>query len=232
MREIRRLAIVNRGEPAIRALTAVGELNRAGDDPPITTVVLYTEPDAGAWFVREADEAVLLGPATFVDPSDGMRKSRYLDEPAVLDALVRARVDAVWVGWGFLAEQASFAQRCEEAGIVFVGPDSATIRLLGDKVSAKRVAERAGVPVVPWSGQPVHDVAQATVHAARLGYSLVLKASAGGGGRGIRVVHAEADLAAAFAAAHSEAGAAFGDPTVFLERLVPAARHGDRKSVV
>jgi acetyl/propionyl-CoA carboxylase alpha subunit len=225
MREIRRLAIVNRGEPAIRALTAVSELNQAGDHPPITTVVLYTDPDAEAWYVREADEAVPLGPATFVDPADGGRKSRYLDEPAVLDALVRARVDAVWVGWGFLAERASFAQACEEAGITFVGPDSATIRLLGDKIAAKRVAERAGVPVVPWSGQPVDDVVQATTHAARLGYSLVLKAAAGGGGRGIRVVHAEAELTAALTAAQSEARFAFGDATVFLEKMIPAARH-------
>src|SRR5690349_25029953 len=119
---IRRLAIANRGEPAIRALTAVHELNQAGDRAPITTVVLYTDPDADAWFVREADEAVPLGPATFVDPVDGSRRSRYLDEHTIVEALLRARIDAVWVGWGFLAEQASFASRCEEAGIVFVGP--------------------------------------------------------------------------------------------------------------
>src|SRR3982751_4979418 len=187
IRDIRRLAIANRGEPAIRALTAVGELNQAGDHPQITTVVLHTDPDAQAWYVGRADEAVSLGPATFVDPADGGRRSRYLDEAAVLDALVRAGVDAVWVGWGFLAERASFARRCEEAGIVFVGPDSATIRLLGDKVAAKRVAEGAGVPVVPWSGEPVHALDQAIVHAARLGYPLVVKAAAGGGGRGIRV---------------------------------------------
>ncbi|HEU4426897.1 MAG TPA: biotin carboxylase N-terminal domain-containing protein, partial [Pilimelia sp.] len=225
MREIRRLAIVNRGEPAIRALTAVGELNQIGNAPPITTVVVHTDPDADAWYVRESDEAVSLGSATFVDPSDGARRSRYLDEAAVLDALVRARVDAVWVGWGFLAEHASFAQRCERAGIVFVGPDSGTIRLLGDKVAAKRVAERAGVPVVPWSGRPVEDPAQAAAHGACLGYPLVVKAAAGGGGRGIRIVRGEAELAGALAAARTEALLAFGDPTVFLEQLVPAARH-------
>jgi acetyl/propionyl-CoA carboxylase alpha subunit/acetyl-CoA carboxylase carboxyltransferase component len=225
IREIRRLAIANRGEPAMRALAAVGELNEAGDHPPITTVALHTDPDAQSWYVREADEAVSLGPATFVDPVTGDRKSRYLDEVAVMAALARAGVDAVWVGWGFLAERASFALRCEEAGIVFVGPDSATIRLLGDKVAAKRVAEQAGVPVVPWSGEPVDDLDQATVHASRLGYPLVIKASAGGGGRGIRVVHAEAGLAAALSGARGEARFAFGDPTVFLERLVPAARH-------
>src|SRR4051812_8777290 len=122
LRTIRRLAIANRGEPAIRALAAVRELNQAGDQPPITTLVLHTEPDADAWFVREADEALSLGSATFVDPVSGCRTSRYLDEPAVLGALLRAGADAVWVGWGFLAERASFAQRCEEAGIGFVGP--------------------------------------------------------------------------------------------------------------
>jgi acetyl/propionyl-CoA carboxylase alpha subunit/acetyl-CoA carboxylase carboxyltransferase component len=224
-RQIRRLAIVNRGEPAVRALTAVAELNQAGDQPPIRTIVLYTDPDADAWYVRQADEAVPLGTATFFDPADGTRRSRYLDEAAVMAALNRAEVDAVWVGWGFLAEHASFAQACEEAGIVFVGPDSATIRRLGDKVAAKRVAEQADVPVVPWSGGPVDDLAEATAAAARLGYPVVVKAASGGGGRGIRMVHNEAELAEALPSARAEAQLAFGDPTVFIEQLVPAARH-------
>src|SRR6266545_4277161 len=201
MRTIRRLAIVNRGEPAMRALAAVAELNEAGDAPPISTIVVHTDPDAQAWYVREADEGLSLGPATYVDPADGHRKSRYLAEPA------------------------SFAQRCEEAGILFVGPDSATIRLLGDKMAAKRLAERVDVPVVPWSGGPVDDLAVAAERAQRLGYPLVLKATAGGGGRGIRVVGDPAELAAALASARHEAELAFGDPTVFLEKLVPAARH-------
>ena len=124
-----------------------------------------------------------------------------------------------------MAEHASFAQACEEAGIVFVGPDSATIRRLGDKVAAKRVAEQADVPVVPWSGGPVDDVAEATAVAARLGYPVVVKAAAGGGGRGIRMVRDDAELAAALPSARAEAQLAFGDPTVFLEQLVPAARH-------
>ncbi|MCV6968108.1 ATP-binding protein [Mycobacterium bohemicum] len=223
--EIRRLAIVNRGEPAVRALTAVAELNQAGGHPPIRTIALYTDPDADAWFVREADEAVPLGSPTYVDPTDGARRSRYLDEAAVVAALRRADADSVWVGWGFVAEHASFAQACEEAGIVFVGPDSATIRLLGDKVAAKRVAEQADVPVVPWSRGPVEDIAEATAAAERLGYPVVVKAASGGGGRGIRIVADEAELAAALPSARAEAQLAFGDPTVFLEQLVPAARH-------
>ena len=224
-RQIRRLAIVNRGEPAIRALTAVAELNQAGDQPPIRTVVLYTDPDADAWYVRQADEAVPLGTATFVDPADGSRRTRYLDRPAVMAALRRSAADSVWVGWGFLAEDAAFAQACEEAGIIFVGPDSATIRRLGDKVAAKRLAEQAGVPVVAWSGGPVDDVADATARAAGLGYPLLVKAASGGGGRGIRTVDNDAELAAALPSARAEAQLAFGDPTVFLEKLVPAARH-------
>jgi acetyl/propionyl-CoA carboxylase alpha subunit/acetyl-CoA carboxylase carboxyltransferase component len=221
------LAIVNRGEAAMRALTAVAELNQSGDEPKITTVVLYTDPDARAWFVREADEAIALGPATWVDPADGHRKSRYLDEARVIDALVRARVDTVWVGWGFVSEHATFSKRCEDAGIVFVGPDSETIRLLGDKVAGKRLAESCAVPVVPWSGGPVDDVHAAAEHAARLGYPVVLKASAGGWGRGIRIVARHSELAAELESARGEAELAFGDPTVFLEQLVPAARHVD-----
>jgi acetyl/propionyl-CoA carboxylase alpha subunit/acetyl-CoA carboxylase carboxyltransferase component len=223
------LAIVNRGEAAMRALTTVADLNLGGDGEsprvPITTVALYVDSDADSWFVLEADEAICLGSTSYLDPADGHRKSRYLDEAGVVEALVRADIDAVWVGWGFVSERASFAQRCEEAGITFVGPDSTTIRLLGDKVMAKRMAEKADVPVVPWSGGTVDDVAHAADVAEKLGYPVVLKAVAGGGGRGIRVVQKPADLAAAFSSARSEAELAFGDPAVFLEAYVPAARH-------
>ncbi|MCK2215893.1 ATP-grasp domain-containing protein [Actinomadura sp. ATCC 31491] len=222
---IQRLAVVNRGEPATRVLDAVAELNRDGAAPRITTIVLHTDLDAGAWYARMADEAVSLGPATYVDPEDGHRKSVYLDEDRVMAAVLRARADAVWVGWGFLAEHASFARRCEEAGVTFVGPSSATIRLLGDKIAAKMLAEKADVPVVPWSEGPVIDTADALQHAERLGYPVVIKAAAGGGGRGIRVVREPGELGAALAASRSEAESAFGDPAVFIERLVPRARH-------
>jgi len=209
----------------MRALIAVAELNAAGGQPPVTTVVVYTDPDSRAWYVREADEALSLGPATYADPADGHRKSSYLDEARLVAALREARVDAAWPGWGFVAESASFARRCEEAGIIFVGPDSATIQLLGDKVAAKRLAESAGLPVVPWSGGPVEDARQAAEAAERLEYPVIVKAAAGGGGRGIRVALDPADLATAFTSARDEAELAFGDPTVFIERLVAAARH-------
>jgi acetyl/propionyl-CoA carboxylase alpha subunit/acetyl-CoA carboxylase carboxyltransferase component len=225
MRSIQRLAIVNRGEPVIRVLAAVAELNDTREAPPIKTIVLYTDPDAGAWYVREADEAFALGPARYVDPADGRSKSRYLDEPTIINALRITGADAVWVGWGFLAERASFAQRCEEAGILYIGPDSATIRLLGNKIEAKHIAEGADVPVVPWSGEAVVDADIAARHARRLGYPVMVKAASGGGGRGIRFVHDETGLAQALTSARDEAEATFGDATVFLEKAVPAARH-------
>ncbi len=223
MNNIRRLAVVNRGESAMRCLSAVAELNLTSAEP-ITTIAVYTEPDATSWFAREATEAVSLGSATFVDP-DGNRQSSYLDLDRLMQALADARADAVWVGWGFVAESADFAARCERAGITFVGPSSDVIRLLGDKVKAKRLAEKVGVPVVPWSGGPVHDAHSAAVAADLLGFPVLVKAAAGGGGRGIRTVESADAMAAAFASARAEARHAFGDPTVFIERKLAAARH-------
>ena len=223
---IKRLAIVNRGEPAMRLHAAASELNRMRPaDEQITVIALYTDTDASSWFVRQADEAFYLGSATFVDPADGNRKVRYLDEDAIMAALAEARADAVWVGWGFVSERASFAQKCEDAGITFIGPSAATIRRLGDKVTSKRIAEEADVPVVPWNGGPVEDVEEALRHGERLGYPVVLKASAGGGGRGIRVVREPAEMELALESARKEAQLAFGDPTVFMEEFLPAARH-------
>jgi len=223
MSGVRRLAIINRGEPAMRCLAAVGEL---GDDfrEPVTTIALYTDPDAASLFVRQADEAVPLGPALIAGP-DGGRHSAYLDIDKVMAALARARADSVWPGWGFVAESADFAARCEEAGITFVGPPSEVIRLLGDKVRAKQLAERLGIPVVPWSGGPVHDGHGAQVVAGMLGYPVLVKAASGGGGRGIRLVESESAMLSAFASAQREADAAFSDPTVFIERKLDGVRH-------
>src|SRR5512144_3092833 len=199
---MRRLAIVNRGEAAMRALAAVAELNRAGTAARITTIAVHTDADAGAWFVREANEAVPLGPATYVDPTDGHRTSAYLDEERVVDLLRVARADAVWVGWGFVAESASFAQRCGDAGVVYVGPDAKTSHVLGDEVAAKRIAEHAEVPVLPWSGGPVDSAEEAAAAAQRIGgFPVLLKAAAGGGGRGIRIVRSPDELGPALASA-------------------------------
>jgi len=220
---IHRLAIVNRGEAAMRCIAAVAELNRESREP-ITTIALYTEPDAASWYVREASEAVLLGPATFTD-ADGHRQSTYLDLDRLMAALAEARADAVWVGWGFVAESAEFARRCERAAITFIGPGSDVIWLLGDKVRAKQLAESVGVPVVPWSGGPIHDADSALLAAELIGYPVLVKAAAGGGGRGIRKVESASQMHDAFASARAEAEHSFGDGTVFIERRLNAARH-------
>jgi acetyl/propionyl-CoA carboxylase alpha subunit/acetyl-CoA carboxylase carboxyltransferase component len=223
MGSIRRLAIANRGEAAMRCLSAAAELGAVWGEP-VSTIALYTEPDAASWFVREADEAVLLGPAMFTG-ADGRRRSTYTDTSQLMAALSEARADAVWPGWGFAAESAEFAAACERAGITFIGPPSDIISLMGDKVRAKRLAESAGVPDVPWSGGAVPDAQSARAAARLLGYPVMVKAAAGGGGHGIRSVESEGDLAAAFASAQAEAQELFGDPAVFIERQLTAARH-------
>jgi len=219
-----RIAIVNRGEPAMRLLHAVRELEQERG-AALRTIALFTEPDRSSLFVREADEAVCLGEATFVDPRDGQRKSSYLDYDALERALVASRAEAAWVGWGFVAEHAEFADLCERLGIVFIGPDGGVMRKVGDKIASKLLAEQAGVPVAPWSGGAVASLQDAQQHAARLGFPLMIKATAGGGGRGVRRVTRMEELAAAFASAQAEALKFFGSAIVFLERAIVGARH-------
>ncbi len=218
-----RLAIVNRGEPAMRLIHAVSELNQHRSEP-IRTIALFTESEHDAMFVRFADEAVLLGPS-LVDDGHGGRRPGYLDHALLERALLRARADAAWVGWGFVAEQPEFVELCDRLGIVFVGPDAAVMRRLGDKIAAKRLAEEAGVPVAPWSGGPVGSAEAALEHAERIGFPVMIKAAAGGGGRGIRRVDHPSALAAAFASARAEALQAFGDGTLLIEKLIAPARH-------
>ncbi len=222
--DFQRIAIVNRGEPAMRMLHAARELDGEGG-PPLTIIAFYTEPDARAMFVRSADEALCLGPATYLDPRDGRRRSSYLDYDRLERALISSKAEAAWVGWGFVSEHAEFAELCDRLGVVFIGPSAPVMRELADKISAKRLAEAADLPIAPWSRGPVGSLAEATIEARKLGYPLMLKASRGGGGRGIRMLHEESDLALAFESARAEALAAFGDPTVFLERRVGRARH-------
>src|SRR5512133_2243355 len=207
----------------MRLIHAVRELDRE-QDSRVAAVALFTEPDRQSMFVRYADDAVPLGPPTFVD-REGQPTSSYLDYERLERALLEARADAAWVGWGFVAEHAEFAELCERLGIVFVGPRPQSMRRLGDKISSKRPAEEAGVPVAPWSGGPVESLDDARAHAERIGYPLMVKATAGGGGRGIRRVYEADGLAAAFESARAEAHKSFGDPTVFLERLLGASRH-------
>ena len=222
--EFQRVAIVNRGEAAMRFIHAAREF-RHEYDLPLRTIALFTEPDRQAMFVREADEAVFLGPAQFIDPETHRPKSSYLDYSRLAKALESAKAEAVWVGWGFVAEHAAFADLCREMGVVFIGPTGEVMRRLGDKIAAKRLAEQSQIPVVPWSNGPVETLGDAYSNAERLGFPVLIKATAGGGGRGIRLVHSANQLSQFFEPARSEAFKAFGDPTVFLEKAVQHARH-------
>ncbi|HXY11763.1 MAG TPA: carboxyl transferase domain-containing protein [Terriglobales bacterium] len=219
-----RVAIVNRGEAAMRFIYAAREFNQVGGTA-LCTIALFTEPDRHTMFVREADEAVCLGPAHVPDANTRQPKSAYVDYGRLETALAEARAEAVWVGWGFVAEHAAFADLCREMGIVFIGPDGDVMRRVGDKIASKRLAEQAQIPVALWSGGPVETVDDALGHAERLGYPLLIKAAAGGGGRGIRRVHSAGELPRAFESARAEAFKTFGDPTVFLEQLILGARH-------
>jgi len=211
---ITRLAIVNRGEAAMRAIHAVRELNDARPDDPIRVIALYSEPERHALFVRRADERHCIGPP-----------GAYLDYAALERALVTTGADAAWVGWGFVAEHPAFAELCERLGIVFAGPNADVMRALGDKIEAKKLAEHAGVPVAPWSGGPVDTVDDAKRIGGELGFPLMIKAAAGGGGRGMRRVERPEELEIAYERARAEAEQAFGDSSVLMERLVEAARH-------
>jgi biotin carboxylase len=176
-RTFRRLAVVNRGEPAMRLINAVRELNEERADDPIRVIALYTEPERSAMFVRHADEAYSLGPTMRVD-ADGRRTGAYLDYANLERALRAVRADAVWPGWGFVAEHPAFSDLCEAMGIVFVGPSGDVMRALGDKIQSKLLAEKAGVPVAAWSNGPVESIEEAREHAERIGFPLMIKAAA------------------------------------------------------
>ncbi len=222
--EFERVAIVNRGEAAMRFIHASREFSHE-TGINLRTIALFTDPDRQAMFVREADEAIYLGPTHVLDRDTQQLKSTYVDYEYLARALTAARAEAVWVGWGFVAEHAAFADLCREMGIVFIGPDGDAMRRVGDKIASKRLAEQAHIPVVPWSGGPVERLSDALRQARIIGYPLVLKATAGGGGRGIREVQSPEQLPQAFESSCAEAFKAFGDPTVFLERLVRGAHH-------
>ena len=215
-----RIAIVNRGEAAMRLIHAVRDLNAesalVGGGRRIETIALYTDVDRTATFVREADHSYCLGPAA---------ARPYLDHAVLERALRETGADAAWVGWGFVAEDPAFAELCEKLGVTFIGPSPEAMLKLGDKIGAKLIAEEAGVPVAPWSRGAVRSLDAAKLAAAEIGYPLMLKATAGGGGRGIRVVRSDEELAETYERTSQEALRAFGSGVVFLERLVTGARH-------
>ena len=206
-----KILIANRGEVALRIQRACRELG-------IKTVVVHSEADREAKYVKLADESVCIGPP----PS----AQSYLNIPAIISAAEVTDAEAIHPGWGFLAENADFAERVEQSGFSFIGPRAETIRLLGDKVSAKNSMKKAGIPVVPGVDEALPQEPGEVVKVARsIGYPVIIKASGGGGGRGMRVVHTEAALTTAVQITRAEAQAAFGNPTLYMEKFLEDPRH-------
>jgi len=205
-----RILIANRGEIALRIIRACREMG-------IESVVVYSEADRGASYIELADQAICIGPAS---PAQS-----YLNIPAIISAAEVADVEAIHPGYGFLAENAHFAQICADCGIIFIGPSPESMKMLGDKVAARDIAKKAHVPVVPGSDGQIKDEKEAIKLANKIGYPVIIKAAAGGGGRGMRVAHNDISLRNAFATAKNEAEAAFKDGTVYLEKYVIEPRH-------
>ena len=218
----KKVLIANRGEIALRILRAARELG-------VRTVVAHSKADADSLPVLLADEAICIGPAS--------PQQSYLNIPNILSAAIISGADAIHPGYGFLAENAQFAEMTAEHGITFIGPTPENMRMLGDKATARRIAREAGVPVVPGT-DALESVEEALAAASEIGYPVILKASAGGGGRGMRVVHNPEDLENAVLQAQEEARAAFGNPEIYLEKYVEEPKHvevqvlGDGERVV
>jgi len=208
---IEKVVIANRGEIALRIQRACRELG-------IKTVAVHSEADRDLKHVRLADESVCIGPAASADS--------YLQIPNIISAAEVTDAVAIHPGYGFLSENADFAERVEESGFIFIGPKPDTIRLMGDKITAIEAMKAAGVPCVPGSDGPLDDDNERTLQLAReIGYPVIVKAAGGGGGRGMRVVHSEATLLSAISLTKAEAGAAFGNDTVYMEKFLENPRH-------
>ena len=205
-----KVLIANRGEIALRILRACREMG-------IQTVAVHSSADADAMQVRLADEAICIGPAAATES--------YLNASAILTAATIAHVDAIHPGYGFLSENADFAAMVEEHKFVFIGPSPDHIRLMGDKIAAKKAVKDAGIPVVPGSDGAVEDTEQARATAADIGYPVIIKATAGGGGRGMQVVQGDAGIQEAFDLARAEAKASFSSDEVYIEKYLEAPRH-------
>ena len=206
----KKVLIANRGEIALRVIWACKELG-------IKTVAVFSEPDRNSLHVRFADQSVCIGPARNVDS--------YLNIPAIISAAEVTGADAIHPGYGFLSESSYLAEICEACHIKFIGPPPEVIRMMGDKSRAKKTMHKAGVPVIPGSPGVVEDEEKAVKCAREVGFPVVLKASAGGGGRGMRIVRAPGEVAGAFRAAQAEAAAAFGVPDIYIEKYVEGPRH-------
>ncbi|MCA3532592.1 MAG: ATP-grasp domain-containing protein, partial [Rhodobacter sp.] len=205
-----KILIANRGEIALRVIRACREMG-------ITSVAVHSTADADAMHVRMADESVCIGPAPSAES--------YLNKAAIISACEITGADAVHPGYGFLSENAAFAQALEDHDIVFIGPSAEHIRIMGDKITAKETAKALGIPVVPGSDGGVADFESASAIAASIGYPVIIKATAGGGGRGMKVAQTASDLEIAFRTARSEAKAAFGNDEVYIEKYLQRPRH-------
>ncbi len=206
-----KIVIANRGEIALRVLRACRELG-------IKVVAVHSEADRDLKHVRLADESVCIGPANSADS--------YLNIPAIISAAEVTDAEAIHPGYGFLSENADFAEKVEQSGFVFIGPKAETIRMMGDKISAKNAMLKAGIPCVPGNNDPLSDDADKNLKLAReVGYPVIIKAAGGGGGRGMRTVHTEAALINAISMTKAEASAAFGNATVYMEKFLEDPRH-------
>ena len=205
-----KILIANRGEIALRVIRACREMG-------IASVAVHSTADADAMHVRMADESVCIGPPPSTDS--------YLSQPAIISACEITGAQAIHPGYGFLSENAGFVQMVEDHGITFIGPSAEHIRIMGDKITAKETAKSLGIPVVPGSDGGVPDVETAKAVAARIGYPVIIKATAGGGGRGMKVAPDEAGLETAFRTARAEAKAAFGNDEVYIEKYLQRPRH-------
>ncbi len=210
MREIRKILIANRGEIACRIIWTCKEMG-------IKTVAVHSEADREALHVRYADEAICIGPA----PS----AQSYLNIPSIISAAEITNVDAIHPGYGFLAESATFAKICEDCNIKFIGPSPDVIAMMGDKVEARRTMTAAGVPILPGSPDPIASIEEAKKLALEIGFPIIVKAAAGGGGRGMRIVRHEGELETQLETAQSEALAAFKNGSVYIERYIERPRH-------
>ena len=206
----KKILIANRGEIAVRVIRACREMD-------IASVAVYSDVDRASSHVRRADEAYPIGAAA--------SSESYLNIEKILDVGKRSYADAIHPGYGFLSENAQFAQACADAGVKFIGPTAAAMQAMGSKTKARQAMELAGVPFVPGTSKGLESLGQAEEVAGRIGYPIMLKAAAGGGGKGMRLVHAREDLKAALEAARSEAERAFGDGEVYVEKAIVNPRH-------
>ncbi|MDF1533649.1 MAG: acetyl-CoA carboxylase biotin carboxylase subunit [Methanosarcinaceae archaeon] len=205
-----KVLVANRSEIAIRVMRACRELG-------VSTVAVYSEADKNALFAKYADEAYLIGPA----PSS----KSYLNMDAIIDVAKKSGADGIHPGYGFLSENAVFAKKCEDNGIIFIGPPSSVIEQMGSKIAARTAMIKAGIPVVPGTEDPIENVDDAIEIADSIGYPVIIKASAGGGGIGMKIVHSKEEVGHALSSIQSVAQSAFGDPTVFIEKYVEEPRH-------